>query len=124
MIDGLQVTDMTKAASSQLPTPVAPQTGRHGEKGGSRPFDWATLVAQTVHPVKVAIIEALQWVDQPLSATKLTAMLEDDAYALDDISYHLRGLLKLGSIEVVDSRQGRGAPERFYVLTEADQDRR
>jgi len=49
-------------------------------------------------------------------------MFEKDEYQLDTIVYHARGLLKLGSIEIAHSRQGRGARERFYTLVQADRD--
>lgn len=111
---------MTRPAPSKSPPAVQAEEEGYGEEGGTRPFDWAALVAQTVHPVKVAIVEALRWVEQPLSATELTPMFEEAEYPLDMIVYHARGLLKLGSIEIAHSRQGRGACERFYTIVEVD----
>lgn len=78
-------------------------------------FDWASLVALTVHPLKVAIIEALLWVEEPLSATELTRMGEGD-YNLDMVIYHTRGLVKMGVLEATDMRRVRGARERFYFF--------
>lgn len=108
---------MTKAPSSKLSPPIHSQTApRYGEAGGTPPFDWGTLVAQTVHPAKVAIIEALHWAEEPLSATELTAMLEEDSLDFDKIHYHARGLVRLGALEIAHSRQVRGACERCYYF--------
>jgi hypothetical protein len=108
---------MTRPASSKIPLANRAGGERHDEKGGSQPFDWATLVAQTVHPAKVAIVEALCWVGRPLSATELAAMLEDKSYAFSKIHYHASVLVELGSLEVACSRQIRGACEYFYAIT-------
>jgi len=79
-------------------------------------FDWAALVAQTVHPAKVAIVEALQWVGHPLSALELTALLADAHYGKDLVAYHARALAKLGAIEVAATRRVRGAWENYYYF--------
>jgi hypothetical protein len=33
-------------------------------------FCWSSFVAATVHPVKVAIIEALLWIEEPISGAQ------------------------------------------------------
>ncbi len=88
-------------------------------KGPSAPseFDWAGLVALTVHPLKVDIVEALVWLDEPLSATELTLMVEGD-YDLDNVIYHARSLVELGVLEDCKRRYVRGAHARLYVLAD------
>ena len=34
-------------------------------------FNWGSLVPYLIHPVKVAIIEAMEWVEVPLSPREL-----------------------------------------------------
>lgn len=79
-------------------------------------FDWSALVPRIVHPLKVAIIEALQWIDTPLSSTDLRKVFGGDRFSLNLIAYHASQLAKLGAIRPVSSRQVRGATETFYSL--------
>src|SRR5215218_4287063 len=56
--------------------------------GGGPVLDWAALVPRTVHPVKVSIIEAMEWIGEPVSATELTEMFEEpEGHYLSLISY-------------------------------------
>lgn len=82
-------------------------------RGGER-FEWSTLVPQIVHPLKVAIVEALLWVDQPLSASDLTKLIDNQRYGVAQVSYHLVKLADVGALEVVRTGVARGAVERFY----------
>lgn len=97
---------------------VAP---RRAKAGGD--FDWAALAALTVHPLKVAIIEALRWMEQPLSTGELVVMLADAAYNSDMVLYHAGGLIKLGFLEVTHHRQVRGAREKYYFFPPAERGR-
>lgn len=83
---------------------------------GDEGFDWGTLVPQVVHPLKVAIVEALLWVDQPLSATDLTKLFDNDRHSVAHLSYHLVKLVDVGALEVVAKRERRGATEKFYFF--------
>lgn len=80
-----------------------------------QPFDWEALVPLVVHPVKVAVIEALSWVEEPLSATDLDRIL-DGGVGVSLISYHLRKLTELGAIRRVRQSTVRGAVQTFYAL--------
>jgi hypothetical protein len=79
---------------------------------------WDGLIARLVHPTKVAIIEALLWVEEPLSATELTRLLADPSLYLAIVSYHAGGLAELGLLEVIARQQaeGAGAVESFYYF--------
>lgn len=79
-------------------------------------FCWSSLVAASVHPVKVGIVEALLWINAPLSGTQLTELFGHDDYNLDMILYHLKGLVRLGVIRVSATRHVRGAREKFYFF--------
>jgi DNA-binding transcriptional ArsR family regulator len=84
-------------------------------EGGER-FAWDALVPHIVHPLKVTIVEALRWIDQPLSASDLTKVIEDDKYGLSHVSYHMVKLARAGALEVVRTRPVRGSLEKFYFF--------
>ncbi len=84
---------------------------------GDEPFHWDLLVPYVVHPLKVSIIEALRWIDVPLSATDLTKVIEDEKFGLSHVSYHMVKLAEAGVVEVTGSRQVRGSIEKFYFFT-------
>lgn len=80
-------------------------------------FDWGGLVPVFVHPVKVAIIEALAWIGEPLSAVGLErSFLYCHTWNLPIVAYHVRGLAKIEAIVAVGSRRVRGSTETFYFF--------
>jgi len=79
-------------------------------------FDWEGLVPLVVHPMKVTIIEAILWIDQPLSASDLTKVIADPKTGISHISYHLNRLGRVGALKVVRRRQVRGSLEKFYFF--------
>jgi hypothetical protein len=82
----------------------------------SHDFNWAWLVPRVIHPLRVAIIEALAYMDQPLSATDLQRLFGIEDLQLSLISYHVNQLKNAEVLVKVGQRQVRGAVERFYVL--------
>lgn len=78
-------------------------------------FDWAVLTALLLDPLKVAIIEALGWIGEPLSATDLRKLF-DLEFSLSLVSYHLVQLGKKSVLVEVRNRQVRGSVERFYFF--------
>jgi hypothetical protein len=79
---------------------------------------WEQLVPHVLHPVKVAVIEALRWVGQPLSSTDLAALFDDKGdYYLSLISYHVKQLAGYGVLVSVRRQQKRGAIETFYYFS-------
>lgn len=89
--------------------------GQSAQLPSTGSFSWETLVPLLVHPAKVGIIEAMAWVEQPLSATDLDRLLQDQA-GVSLLSYHLRKLAELGVIEQVRQENVRGAVQTFYAL--------
>lgn len=79
------------------------------------PFDWGALVPLLVHRTRVEIIEALRWIGEPLSASDL-AMVFDEQLTLQFISYHVIKLAEIGALVKVRQRQVRGATEKFYFF--------
>lgn len=85
----------------------------HGDEAG---FDWAVLVPLYIHPAKIAIIEALRWIQEPLSANELVHLLGPSNYRLGTLAYHLNDLADRGAIEQVYERQVRGARETYFFF--------
>ncbi len=69
-----------------------------------------------VHPVQVAIVEALTWIGHPLSATELCEVLDEPGFYLSLVSYHLAKLKGFGAIRKTGKRPVRGATETFYFF--------
>lgn len=85
--------------------------------GDGRILNWSALVPRTVHPVQVAIIEAMEWIGEPVSATELRDMFQEpEVHYLSLIAYHMGKLADLGAVEKVGHRPVRGARETFYFL--------
>lgn len=55
------------------------------------PLDWDVLAPRTVHPIRVAAVEAMRWIDEPFSAVDLDRM-HDDPPGVEAIAYHMRVL--------------------------------
>jgi hypothetical protein len=83
---------------------------------GGEPFNWSALVPHVVHPFQVAIIEALVWMGQPLSASDLSKLFDDDEYYVTLLSYHAVKLAKYGILEMAGKRYVRGSVEKFYFF--------
>lgn len=82
------------------------------------PFDWSTLVPRLVHPMKVAIIEALAYVGQPLSATDFSKVFGEQ-FDVPFISYHVVELAKAEAIVKVQELEVRGAIKKSYFFPAA-----
>lgn len=57
-------------------------------------FCWDGAAARVLHPVRVEIVEAMRWIDRPLSAIDLVYVFEGKRLGLW-IEHHLRCLVKL-----------------------------
>ncbi len=77
---------------------------------------WAMLAARLLHPFQVQIIEAMRWIDRPLSASQLVHVFERKQ-RLSKVAYHLRRLDSLGALRPAGQRYPtRGSVEKFYRL--------
>ena len=79
-------------------------------------FDWAALVPFVMHPMKVAVIEALCWIGEPLSAIDFERLFGDESRGTSYISYHVTALAKAGVLEQVGAEQVRGAIKKPYFF--------
>lgn len=81
-------------------------------------FDWSAVIAIYVHPMRVAIIETLSRVGEPLSTTDLRKIFGGKILGVT-ISRHIAALAKVGVLEEVRQRHVRGATEKFYFFPES-----
>jgi hypothetical protein len=86
---------------------------------GDDALNWGALVARSVHPTRLWIIEAMLWIERPLSATELEGIFGKKKKALSSFSYHIEVLVKFGVLRQARERPVRGATERFYYFTNA-----
>jgi DNA-binding transcriptional ArsR family regulator len=84
-------------------------------------FQWMIVAARFIHPLKVAIVEALFWIEQPLSATAISKMCSG-LYTLSLVSYHMKDLEAKGIIEVTAEQPSRGVAKKLYWLSSTDRE--
>lgn len=84
-------------------------------------FEWERLVAVSLHPLKVAIVEALSWLRQPLSATELARMVGGGRYSRDLIQYHAGCLENWGVLAVAEVRRTQGGWESYYFFSDGSE---
>ena len=91
--------------------------GGAGTKQGhsADPTPWEKCIPTFLHPLKVAIIEAMLWVEEPLSA-RLIELLLDDGTDLTLLAYHLRCLAEAGVVTKVRAEPVRGVVQTYYEL--------
>jgi hypothetical protein len=80
-------------------------------------YDWSSLIEKEIHEVKVAVVEALDWIGGPLSAKELHLIL-DERHRYQTVAHHINGLAKQGVIEQTHVRPARGAEEKYYLLAQ------
>lgn len=80
-------------------------------------FDWNRLVLPFVHPLRVAIIEAMAWIGEPISSSELVDVF-DRQWMLSLVSYHVGVLARAGLLEEISHRQVRGSRQTFYFFTD------
>jgi hypothetical protein len=82
---------------------------------------WEVYMSQFVHPVKVAMVEALLFIGEPLSAAQFAKLFSgtEKGFREPNIRYHLHHLVKLGVLEIVPPgpfSEGSGM-ERFVYFS-------
>src|ERR1700709_2256059 len=88
-----------------LPSPAREEDPCQLSQGDQSLFEWGELVARIVHPLQVAIIEALLWIGQPLSPTELAKSFDEPTgHYLALVSYHVTHLKKMGVLVPIGIR--------------------
>ncbi len=85
------------------------------------PFSgWESFIPQFVHPAKVAVVEALLHIGEPLSVPQLTRLLRGPGTTFSEstIRFHLNSLVKVGMLEIAWSIpvEGKNVREHFYYF--------
>jgi hypothetical protein len=91
---------------------------------GAERFDWSLLVPRTIHDLKVAIIEAMEWIGQPLAPSELVFVVDDaenEKFGLSHVSYHMAKLRELGALKVVRTEPVRGSQKHYYWFVQQQQ---
>lgn len=98
----------------------ASAVGRAGTPTSSNsPFPgWEVFILQFVHPVKVAVVEALLWFGEPLSASQLALCFisEGEGFRESNVRYHVSHLVTVGVLEFVPPASlSEGSGKRKFV---------
>src|SRR4051812_13070438 len=106
------------ALSSSTSNGLANHNGNGNSADIDIQVDWEHLARATAHPLRVAILEILG-IDggRVLSPSDLSQELQ---IPLSNTNYHVTELAKAALIELVRTRQVRGATEHFYRLPGTD----
>lgn len=90
----------------------------------SRPENpnWEEIGIRLLHPTQIVIIEALLWVNLPISPRLLQHLSPDAGITLGHFAYHCKRLMQLEILEKVGSVPRRGAAESYYFFV-SDSDR-
>lgn len=85
--------------------------------------NWEEIGIQLLHPTQLVIIEAMSWIELPVSPRLLEHLSFGAGIKLGHFAYHCTSLAKLGILEKVGSVPRRGAAENyFYFASEAARD--
>jgi hypothetical protein len=76
-------------------------------------------VPHFLHPIKVAVIEAMLFIDRPLSARSCEHLF-DNGSGVSLIAYHMRAMADAGVVAKVKDKPVRGAVQSFYQLPPVD----
>jgi hypothetical protein len=83
--------------------------------GNRRAFDWSELTPDLMPSLRVVILEALSWIDRPLSPAELQRVFSR-RFGLSLVAYHVNKLADAEILEKVGQREVRGAVQSFYFF--------
>ena len=82
-------------------------------------MDWEALLGRLLHPTQLVVIEAMLWIDRPVSPAQLVRIFDGGVH-LSSVAYHVSRLTDLEVLEQTETRQVRGAVEHFFRLAIAE----
>lgn len=76
---------------------------------------WGALAACLLHPTRLHIVEAMLWIDRPLSPAELARVISGPS-AMSSVAYHVRCLANARVARVAKRKQVRGSMQTLYLL--------
>jgi hypothetical protein len=102
------------------PTDIAQKSGGLNGYSNTSTQVLLALVPRVINPLQLAIVEAMAWINRPLSATQLSHVLADLGGKKGTypglLSYHLRALQEFDVLKIARKRSVRGATETFFFF--------
>lgn len=83
---------------------------------GFVPADWNKVIDVSIHPTRIEIVSAMEWIGKPLSPNQLASIL-DDIKSINHVGYHVRKLAEAGIVEMTYMEPVRSSIEHFYELS-------
>jgi Helix-turn-helix domain len=80
---------------------------------------WLDLPEAALHPVRVQLVEALRWIEEPLSAAALISVC-DGTLRRPEVVHHLRRLEALNIVEPAEKQTARHRIDTPYRLVPKD----
>jgi DNA-binding transcriptional ArsR family regulator len=80
--------------------------------------DWDAFASLEDHPMRVAIVETIRGVGEPLTADELKEMFDESEASLSVVAYHLMTLVEAEVVFCVADLVGGASIERAYWLQE------
>jgi hypothetical protein len=83
---------------------------------------WEPFLPHLVHPLKVAIVEALLWIGEPVSAVQCGKVFRGagEGFPESNVRYHLNHLAEIGVLEPISAGPEGGPREKFFYFARAD----
>jgi hypothetical protein len=78
--------------------------------------DWEEIGVRLLHPTQIVIIEAMSWMELPISPRLLEHLSPDMGITLGHFAYHCKRLAQLKILEKIGSVPRRGAAENYYYF--------
>jgi hypothetical protein len=89
-----------RATSMPVPNNASPEDSPCSTSRDVEQYVWEMLVPRLVSPFKVAIIEALVWLNRPLAPALIRELFPEDL-KLELVRYHAQYLANEGVLEIV-----------------------
>jgi hypothetical protein len=88
---------------------------------GDERFDWGALVPLMLHPSKVAVIEALAYVGEPLSPADLHELVSVGEWAVKprSVDWHVKALKDAGVLDVIRQETVRNSVRSYFFFSDS-----
>jgi DNA-binding transcriptional ArsR family regulator len=105
-----------KAADAKAPRSLAGSRSMSTVEGGGRTVDWDALAPRVKHPTRRAIVEAIEEVGEPMTASDLHTHIGDTQCARFCVTYHANILVNEDVLRVAGVLVSPGAEQPLYFF--------